>query len=187
MDTDLCCSSGIFIAVVSAITAGMLVAGSAFVIFHMTRLGAIEKHSEAQPRRAPRIISMIFPDLFPVEDEPLAHRVLCIDNSLSRLNLVKDLLEERGFEVWTARSVADAFDVLSHMRLETVVTEENVEAAEFRKLLLIQPTLSVVSASGRRLVPPEEIQAVRVLTSVVPPSRDSADILRELLASQRIA
>jgi len=34
-------------------------------------------------------------------------RILCIDNCASPLNTVKTMLEDRGYEVWTAKNLAD--------------------------------------------------------------------------------
>jgi hypothetical protein len=174
-------NSAVVAIAISAVTFGLLVGGSVFTILHMRRLAS----APASPKRhrpAQRLISIIFPDLFPVEEaQPARPRVLCTNRSAERLEVMKGLLENEGFEVWTARDIRDGLELLTHVHFEAIVAEnDSIDRQELRRIHEVQAGLPVLAPSGDFVVAVDTYNPA--LAEPAPGNR--VGVLAEMLASQ---
>jgi CheY-like chemotaxis protein len=53
-------------------------------------------------------------------------RILCIDDFTSQLNTLKSTLEDRGYEVWTAKNMADGQRIAECLDFEAMVVAQRL-------------------------------------------------------------
>jgi hypothetical protein len=179
-------NAALMAAALCAAVFGMLAGGTLFVILRIRRLQGTAKNKGHRP--AQRLLSMVFPDLFPAALEPVQPRILCVNGSGTRLQAMKGLLEEQEFEVWTARNMSDGFDLLSHVGVEAVITEsDSMDQSDLRRCWQIQPGVPVLSPSGELVLPREAGVVGR--TPAIRQWRPSAQValLGDVLASHGLS
>ena len=53
-------------------------------------------------------------------------RILCIDDFTSQLNTLKSTLEDRGYEVWTAKNLADGHRIAECLDFEAMLVAQKL-------------------------------------------------------------
>jgi DNA-binding NtrC family response regulator len=80
-----------------------------------------------------------------------APRILCVDSSARRLRELKDVLEQAGFEVWTALGAMDAVCLASGLHFDVVALDQassRLREEIWSCLADLQPGLPILVHSG---------------------------------------
>lgn len=83
-------------------------------------------------------------------DRPKSGSVLCVENS-ARSNALKTLLEDLGYEVWTAKDLSDALALLEGLEFAAMVVDPHgvcLDDEDIRLIATIWPRLSLITPRG---------------------------------------
>ena len=75
-------------------------------------------------------------------------RVLYVGDSIARMNSIKNVLEDQGYVIWTAREVGDALRMLRALDFEAMIVEQHlmeVDREQFSRIKMLSPNLHVLS------------------------------------------
>ena len=81
----------------------------------------------------------------------MSAKILYVGDSAARLNAVKSVLEDQGYEIWTAREISDAIRVLRALEFEAVLVEQGLmerNPEQARRLDRVHSGLPILTVSG---------------------------------------
>jgi hypothetical protein len=84
-------------------------------------------------------------------DRPKSGSVLFVEHSAARSNALKTLLEDLGYEVWTAKDLSDALALLERLEFAAMVVDPDgvrLDDEDIRLIAAIWPRLSLITPYG---------------------------------------
>jgi CheY-like chemotaxis protein len=94
----------------------------------------------------------------------MSPKILYVGDSVIRLNAVKSVLEDQGYEIWTAREVSDAVRMLRALEFEAVIAEQGLmerNPEQARRLDTVHPGLPILTVSD-----PHQAEIEKTLASL---------------------